>query len=120
MKLNPGPNAQLNIRCFYINGRSMVNKLDKLRDSTEHNNKRGGDVILAIRNTTPSTRRPDIETSGEFLAYEYRPSGKKKILLIAYHRPPNSDLKHVKEFTKSLSLASGLLRIMVSDLFQTP
>ena len=31
VELNPGPEAQLDIRCLYTNARSVVNKIDELQ-----------------------------------------------------------------------------------------
>lgn len=45
------------------------------RDRFEHN-KRGGGVLLAVRNTVPCVRRPDIETLAEIVVCELRPSCK--------------------------------------------
>ncbi len=143
MELNPGPEVQLNIRCLYINARSLViNKTDELqaltidvdllavtetwlkptlldseiltnsdftihrRDRAEFNDKLGGGVLLAVRNNIPSLRSLDLESAAEILACELRPSGKKKVLFVVFYRPPSSDLSYLKEFTKTLRLAS--------------
>ena len=142
VELNPGPEVQLNIRCLYINARSLVNKTDELqalttdvdllavtetwlkptildseilpnwdftihrRDRAKFNDKRGGGVMLAVRNSIPSFRRLDLESAAEILACELRPSGKKKVLFVVFYRPPSSDLSYLKEFTKSLRLVS--------------
>ena len=72
------------------------------RDRFDHNNKRGGGVLLAVRNTVPCVRRLDIETSAEIVVCELRPSCKKKILMAVFYRPPSSDYLYLKEFTKFL------------------
>ena len=48
------------------------------RDRAEFNDKRGNGVMLAVRNSIPSLRRLDLESTVEILACELRPSGKKK------------------------------------------
>jgi hypothetical protein len=63
-------------------------------------------VLLAVRNNIPSLRRLDLESAAEILACELRPSGKKKVLFVVFYRPPSSDLSYLKEFTKTLRLAS--------------
>ncbi len=62
--------------------------------------------MLAVRNSIPSLRRLGIESALEILACELRPSGKKKVLFVVFYRPPSSDISYLKEFTKSLRLAS--------------
>ncbi|CAH3107748.1 unnamed protein product [Pocillopora meandrina] len=76
------------------------------RDRFEHNNKRGGGVLLAVRNTVPCVRRPDLETSAEINVCELRPSCEKKILMAVFYRPPSSDYLYLKEFMKFLDQAS--------------
>ena len=92
------------------------------RDRFEHNNKRGGGVLLAVRNTVPCVRRPDIETLAEIVVCELCPSCKKNILMAVFYRPPSSDYLYLKEFTKFLDQASkakfGHL-LIVGDFNQT-
>ena len=76
------------------------------RDRFEHNNKRGGGVLLAVRNTVPCVRRPDLETSAEINVCDLRPSCEKKILMAVFYRPPSSDYLYLKEFMKFLDQAS--------------
>ena len=76
------------------------------RDRFEHNNKRGGGVLLGVRNTVPCVRRPGLETSAEIVVCELRPSCKKKILMAVFYRPPSSDYLYLKEFMKFLDQAS--------------
>ena len=76
------------------------------RDRFEHNNKRGGGVLLVVRNTVPCVRRPGLETSAEIVVCELRPSCKKKILMAVFYRPPSSDYLCLKEFMKFLDQAS--------------
>jgi hypothetical protein len=72
------------------------------RDRAEFNDKRGGGVMLAVRNSIPSFRRLDLESAAEIVACEIRPSGKKKVLFVVFHRPPSSDLSYLKEAVKSV------------------
>ena len=77
------------------------------RDRFELNDQRGGGgVLLAVRNTIPSLRRPDMETSAEIIVCELRPSCKKKILMAVFYRPPSSDCSYLSELTKFLRKAS--------------
>ena len=48
------------------------------RDRFEHNNKRGGDVLLAVRNTVPCVRRPGIETLAELLFASFARRARKR------------------------------------------
>lgn len=67
----------------------------------------GGGVMLAVRNTILSIRRKDLESrNSEILACEIRLESKKKFLVLVLYRPPNTDLDHMKEFKKSLHLAT--------------
>ena len=56
----------------------------------------GGGVLLAVRENIPSMRRQDLESSAEMLVCELRPESKKKIAVIVFYRPPDSDLKYIK------------------------
>ena len=76
------------------------------RDRFEHNNKGGGGVLLAVRNTVPCVRKPDLKTSAEIVVCELHPSCKKKILMAVFYRPPSSDYLYLKEFMKFLDQAS--------------
>ena len=76
------------------------------RDRFELNDQRGGGVLLVVRNTIPSLRRPDMETSAEIIVCELRPSCKKKILMAVFYRPPSSDCSYLAEFLKFLRKAS--------------
>jgi endonuclease/exonuclease/phosphatase family metal-dependent hydrolase len=71
------------------------------RDRTDRT---GGGVLLAVRENILSMRRQDLESSAEMLVCELRPESKKKIAVIVFYRPPDSDLKYIKEFKKSLQL----------------
>ena len=71
------------------------------RDRTDRT---GGGVLLAVHENILSMRRQDLESSAEMLVCELRPESKKKIAVIVFYRPPDSDLKYIKEFKKSLQL----------------
>ena len=92
------------------------------RDRAVRIDKRGGGVMLAVRNIIPSVRRTDIETSAEIVACELRPSDKKKLLFAVFYRPPGSDLAYLKEFTKFLRLASkaNFENIVIAGDFNLP
>ena len=76
---------------------------------------RAGGVLLAVRNTIPSLKRPDMETSAEILnCRKLRPSYKKKILMAVFYRPPSSNCSYLTEFTKCLREGS---RAKLDQLF---
>lgn len=62
--------------------------------------------MLTVRNTIASIRRNDLESNAEILACELRLESKRKLLVLVFYRPPNSDLAYIKEFKTSLLLAS--------------
>ena len=66
----------------------------------------GGRVMLAVRNTINSIRRSDLECSAEELVCEIRPSLKRKLLIVVFYRPPDSNLDYLKELKKSFRLAN--------------
>ena len=69
-------------------------------------NRIGGGVMLAFRNNILSIRRKDLERDQtEMLGCEIRPETKKKLLVLVFYRPPNTDLKYIKDFKKALKLA---------------
>ena len=49
-------------------------------------------------------RKKDLETSAEIIVCEVRPVERKKIAVIVFYRPPDSDLQYIKEFKRSLQL----------------
>ena len=63
-----------------------------------------GGVLLAVRENIFSMRRKDLETSAEIIVCEVRPVERKKIAVIVFYRPPDSDLQYIKEFKRSLQL----------------
>ena len=71
------------------------------RDRT---NRTGGGVLLAVRENILSTRRRDLESKAEILACEIHPESRKKIAVIVFYRPPDSDLNYIKEFKKQSNL----------------
>ena len=62
----------------------------------------GGGTLLAVRNTILSLRRKDLESNAEMIVCEIRPECRKKLLVIVFYRPPDTDLNYIKEFKKSL------------------
>ena len=62
--------------------------------------------MLAVRNTINSIRRSDLECSAEELVCEIRPSLKRKLLIVVFYRPPDSNLDYLKELKKSFRLAN--------------
>ena len=71
------------------------------RDRT---NRTGGGVLLAVRENILSTKRRDLESKAEILVCEIHPESRKKIAVIVFYRPPDSDLNYIKEFKKTLQL----------------
>ena len=59
-----------------------------------------------MRENIVSMRRKDLESSVEMLPLvcEIRPESRKKITVIVFYRPPDTDSKYIKEFEKSLQL----------------
>ena len=51
-----------------------------------------------------SMRRRDLENKAEILVCEIHPESTKKIAVIVFYRPPDSDLNYIKEFKKTLQL----------------
>ena len=62
--------------------------------------------MLAVRNAINSIRRSDLECSAEELVCEIRPSLKRKLLIVVFYRPPDSNLDYLKELKKSFRLAN--------------
>ena len=63
-------------------------------------------MMLAVRNNILSIRRKDLESDQtEMLACEIRPETKKKLLVVVFYRPPDTDFKYIKDFKKALKLA---------------
>ena len=61
--------------------------------------------MLAVRDNILSIRRNDLENDQtEMLACEMRPKTKKKLLILVFYRPPNTDLNYMKDFKKTLKL----------------
>ena len=66
--------------------------------------------MVAIRNNILSIHRKDLGSeSVEMLARKIHPESKKKFLVHAFYRPPNSDLNYMKQFQKTLKLVPGPL-----------
>ena len=71
------------------------------RDRTDRT---GGGVLLAVRENILSMRRRDLEKKAEILVCEIHPESRKKMAVIVFYRPPDSDLNYIKEFKKTLQL----------------
>eukprot|EP00914_Ancora_sagittata_P024895 GHVO01049672.1.p2 GENE.GHVO01049672.1~~GHVO01049672.1.p2 ORF type:complete len:141 (-),score=4.01 GHVO01049672.1:1098-1520(-) len=63
-------------------------------------NKRGGGLLLAIDESLPSKRRPDLEPPCEILVCELDVQGSSKIAVILCYRPPSSDCVRFFFFSK--------------------
>ena len=71
----------------------------------DRENRSGGGVMLAVKNTIQSLRRIDLEGNAEILLCELRPDARRKILAVVFYRPPDSSLDYLKEFKMSLRRA---------------
>ena len=54
----------------------------------DRENRSGGGVMLAVKNTIQSLRRIDLEGNAEILLCELRPDARRKILAVVFYRPP--------------------------------
>jgi hypothetical protein len=114
--LDPGDAANPhNIECLYLNyTRSLANKTSELQTLvtcidlpavTETWLKSEiGDCELLPGNdfTILSLRRKDLESNAEMVVCEIRLDSRKKLLVIVFYRPPDTDMNYIKEFKKSL------------------
>ena len=70
-------------------------------------NRTGGGVMLAVRNNIFNLRRKDLESNNaEMLACEIRPQCRKKLLVLIFYRPPNTDLHYIKQLKRALTFGS--------------
>jgi hypothetical protein len=68
----------------------------------------GGGVLLAVRNNIFNLRRKDLESdSTEMLACEIRPKSIKKLLVLVFYRPPNTNLNYIKQLKVLLQRIFG-------------
>ncbi|PFX32350.1 putative RNA-directed DNA polymerase from transposon BS [Stylophora pistillata] len=141
-----------NISGLYLNSRSIVNKIDEFQaltmgkdlieswlkldimnseilptcEFTIHRRDRearvDGGIFLAVRNNIICLRRSDLEGNAEILACELRLNQRRKLLAIVFYRPPNRDLEYLKEFKKTLRLASkaNFDQVMILGDFNLP
>jgi hypothetical protein len=56
--------------------------------------------MLAVRNNIISIRRHDLECKAELLACEIRPGSRRKVLVVVFYQPPDSNLDYLKELKK--------------------
>jgi hypothetical protein len=82
----------------------------------------GGGVMLAVRNNIISIRRHNLECKAELLACEIRPGSRRKVLVVVFYRPPDSNLDYLKELKKTLILAnkSGFDQLFICGDFNLP
>ena len=78
--------------------------------------------MLAVRNNIISIRRHDLECKAELLACEIRPGSRRKVLVVVFYRPPDSNLDYLKELKKTLILAnkSGFDQLFICGDFNLP
>ena len=70
-------------------------------------NRRGGGVLLAIRNDISCIHRSDLEVKLEMIALEIRPNPTICVLLSAFFRPPDADELFLSQFREFLVKHSG-------------
>ena len=63
-------------------------------------------MFLAVKNRLPSIRRSDLETDAEVLVCDLSQDSRRKILAVVFYRPQDTDLEYLKQFKKTLLLAS--------------
>ena len=61
---------------------------------------RGGGVLLAIKSTSHSFRRCDLDTECDILWGEIPVRGSTSYFFGVFYRPPNSDIKYLEELYK--------------------
>ena len=86
-------------------------------------NRIGGGVLLAVCQNILSLRHKDLESNAEMLVCEVPPKSRKKLAVIVFYRPPDSDLKYIKEFKKSRQLierCSKFYQVIVCGDFNLP
>lgn len=70
----------------YLNCELLPTSAEYTIHRRDRESRRGGGVFLAVKNSTLSIRRRDLETDAEILACELRPNSQRKILAVTYYR----------------------------------
>ena len=85
-------------------------------------NRRGGGVLIAIRNHISCIHRSDLEVKLEMIALEIRPNPTICVLLSAFYRPPDADELFLSQFREFLVKYSrtGLSNLVVTGDFNFP
>ena len=85
-------------------------------------NRRGGGVLLAIRNDISCIHRSDLEVKLEMIALEIRPNPTICVLLSAFFRPPDGDELFLSQFREFLVKhpGTGLSNLVVTGDFNFP
>ena len=88
----------------------------------DRSNRRGGGVLLAIKDQISCIQRTDLETESERLALEIHPNPTCSILLAVFYRPPNADESFLSDFKYFLDKYSGtgLTNLVVVGDFNFP
>ena len=73
----------------------------------DRSNRRGGGVLLAIKEQISCIQRTDLETESEMLALEIHPNPACNVLLAVFYRPPNADESFLADFRCFLDKYSG-------------
>ncbi|XP_068756536.1 uncharacterized protein [Montipora capricornis] len=85
-------------------------------------NRRGGGVLIAVRNHISCIHRSDLEVKLEMIALEIRPNPTICVLLSAFYRLPDADelfLSQLREFLVKYS-RTGLSNLVVTGDFNFP
>ena len=85
-------------------------------------NRRGGGVLIAVRNLISCIHRSDLEVKLEMIALEIRPNPTICVLLSAFYRPPDADVLFLSQFREFLFKYSrtGLSNLVVTGDFNFP
>ena len=85
-------------------------------------NRRGGGVLIAVRNHIICTHRSDLEVEAEMIALEIRPNPTTCVLFCVFYKPPGTDesfLIHFRDFLVQYS-RTGLTNLIVTGDFNFP
>ena len=113
------------IQCLHMNARSLVNKTEEFQifavetwlkpcvlncellpglDFTIHRRDRssqvGGGILLAVNNMIKSFQCKDLEGNAEIIACELRPNSQRKILVIVFYWPLDTNSNYLKQSKK--------------------
>lgn len=82
--------------------------------------KRGGGVLLAIKQSLESIRRKDLECDTEMIAIELKPVNSPKLIVSVFYRPPNNNNSFITEFNSFLSKVGNQSKVLLLGDFNFP